>query len=127
MADLIEVKTADLAGEPLAWVVGKAEGLDVRLAPPHYGNPWRVFVRYSGEVTVRDARYDPHENWAVGGPLIHKYRVGFGLYPSEYFACIGVEDHSGTAAGRTHLLAACRAIAAAKLGDTVQVPKELCQ
>lgn len=36
MSELIEVKTADLVGEQLAWAVGKAEGLDVRLAPPGY-------------------------------------------------------------------------------------------
>ncbi len=39
MTDLIEVKTADLAGEALSWAVGKAEGLDVLIAPPIYGNP----------------------------------------------------------------------------------------
>lgn len=67
MTDLIEVKTADLVGEQLAWAVGKAEGLEVLLAPPIYGNPWRVFVRYTGEVTIRDVRYDPHENWSLAG------------------------------------------------------------
>ncbi len=125
MTDLIEVKTADLAGEALAWAVGKAEGLDVRLAPPIYGNPWRVFARYTGEVTIRDARYNPHESWAVGGPLLPKHRIGFGLYPNAYFACTGVNDDAGEASGPTHLVAACLAIVAAKLGDTVQVPKEL--
>lgn len=44
MTDLIEVHTAHLAGEPLAWAVGRAESLDVLLAPPIYGNPWRVLT-----------------------------------------------------------------------------------
>lgn len=125
MTDLTEVKTVDLVGEQLAWAVGKAEGLDVKLEPPIYGNPWRVFARYTGEVTARDVRYDPHENWALGGPLIHKHRIGFGLYPNAYFACTGLNDDAGEASGPTHLIAAGRAIVTAKLGEAVQVPKEL--
>lgn len=125
MTDLIEVKTTDLAGEALGWAVGKAEGLDVFLAPPEYGNPWRVFVRYRAKVTERTERYNPWEDWALGGLLIQKYRVGFGLYSDSFFAVTGLDDTPGDADGLTHLVAACRAIVAAKLGDTVQVPKEL--
>jgi len=127
MTDLIEVKTADLDGEALGWAVGQAEGLDVLLAPPIYGNSWRVFVRYTGEVTIREVRYNPREDWAVGGHLIQKYRVGFGLYSDSFFAVTGLDDIPGDADGPTHLIAACRAVVAAKLGDTAQVPKELCQ
>jgi len=127
MTDLIEVKTADLAGEALGWAIGKAEGLDVFLAPPEYGNPWRVFTRYRATVTERTERYNPWEDWASGGDLIEKYRVGFGLYSDSFFAVTGLNDLSGDADGSTHLIAACRAIVAARLGDTVQVPKELCQ
>lgn len=125
MTDLIEVKTADLTGEALAWAVGKAEGQEVLLAPPIYGNPWRVFVRYTGEVTIREVRYNPWEDWAIGGPLIQKYRVGFGLYSDSFFAVSGLDDTPGDADGSTHLIAACRAIVDAKLGDIVQLPKEL--
>lgn len=125
MTDLIEVKTADLVGEQLAWAVAKAEGLDVHVAKPHYGVPARVFVQYRGEATERCERYNPHESWALGGRLIEKYRVGFGLYSDSFFAVTGLDDTSGDADGLTHLIASCRAIVAAKLGDTVQVPKEL--
>ena len=48
MTDLIGVKTADLVSEALGWAVGKAEGLNLELVPPQYGNPWRVFARYQG-------------------------------------------------------------------------------
>lgn len=125
MTDLIEVKTADLAGEALGWAVGKAEALDLILEPPQYGNPWRVFARYQGHATERTKRFNPWEDWALGGPLIQKYRVGFGLYSDSFFAVTGLDDLPGDADGSTHLIAACRAIAQAKLGDTVQVPKEL--
>ena len=134
MTDLIEVETADLVGEQLAWAVGKAEGLDVRLAPPGYnGIPWRVFVRYTGEVTIHDARYDPHENWAVGGSLLHKYNVDLSVERRGRIHCylcnddgVPTEFRDGMY-GETHLIAACRCIVLNKLGLIVQVPKELCQ
>ncbi|RRV76602.1 phage protein NinX family protein [Pseudomonas sp. p99-361] len=125
MTDLIEVKTADLASEALGWAVGMAEGLALHLEPPQYGNGWRVFAIYRGEATERCERYNPWEAWAVGGQLIQKYRVGFGLYSDSFFAVTGLDDIPGDADGPTHLIAASRAVVAAKLGDTVQVPKEL--
>ena len=78
MTDLIEVKTADLVGQQLAWAVAKAEGLDVHVAKPHYGAPARVFVNYRGEATERCERYSPQENWALGGPLVEKYKLDLG-------------------------------------------------
>lgn len=125
MTELIEVKVAVLAGEALGWAVGKAEGLELELVGPAYNNPWRVFARYRATVTERTERYNPWENWALGGQLIQKYRVGFGLYSDSFFAVTGLNEVPGDADGSTHLIAACRAIVAAKLGDTVQVPKEL--
>lgn len=125
MTNLIEVKTADLAGEALGWVVGMAEGLTLYLDTPIYGNGWRVFVIHQAEATKHYERYTPWESWGLGGPLIQKYRVGFGLYSDSFFAVTGLDDVPGDADGSTHLIAACRAIVAARLGDTVQVPKEL--
>lgn len=130
MTDLIKVKTADLVGEQLGWAVGKAEGLDVLLAPPIYGNPWRVFVRYTGEVTIREVRYNPWDDWALGGPLIEKHCRGFGVVQdgsnSRYRAfAYEPAGFSRLAGGPTILVAGCRAIVALHLGDTVKVPKEL--
>lgn len=125
MTDLIEVKTADLFGEALGWAVRKAEGLDLFLAPPEYGNPWRVFARYQGEAIQHTKRFNPWEDWPLGGTLIAKYRIGFSLYSDSFIAVTGLDDIAGDSDGLTHLIAACRAIVAAKLGDTIRVPKEL--
>jgi hypothetical protein len=128
MTDLIEVKTADLAGEALGWAVGKAEGLDVLLAPPIYGNPWRVFVRYTGEVTIREVRYNPWDDWALGGPLIEKHMVSMHCPQSTDDVWAGwviTDKGEFCQAGDSALIAACRAIVATKLSDTVQVPQEL--
>lgn len=137
MTDLIEVKTADLAGEALGWAVGKAEALDLILEPPQYGNPWRVFARYQGHATERTKRFNPWEEWALGGPLIDKHHVqtsfngsGFSRSPTGEYWCAYVCKPTGqhelpSGGGPNALTAACRAIAQAKLGDNVQVPKEL--
>lgn len=127
--NVFEVKTADLVGEQLAWAVGKAEGLDVRLAPPGYnGVPWRVFVRYTGEVIVHDARFDPHEDWAVGGPLLDKHHGSaqhfHGLAEDACYSG-GPSGADAWSYGPTALVAFCRGLVHYKLGDTVQVPKEL--
>ncbi len=138
MTDLIEVKTADLSGEALGWAVGKAEGLDVFLEPPGYnGVPWRVFARYRGEAIEHTKRFNPWEDWAVGGPLIEKYQVA--LVPEAHDGMEGTERserwfadvyYSGgeqytTEHCDTALIAACQAIVATEFGDTVQVPKDL--
>lgn len=139
MTDLIEVKTADLAGEALGWAVGKAEDLDLILEPPQYGNPWRVFARYQGHATERTKRYNPWEDWALGGPLIDKHHVqtsfngsGFNRSPTGEYWCAYACADSGqerypSGGGYSALTAVCMAIAQAKLGETVQVPKELMQ
>ena len=130
MTDLIEVKTSDLVGEQLAWAVATAEGLDVQLGPPQYGNPWRVFVRRAGEATTRVERYNPQEDWSLGGPLIdeHQALIGTHQIPGLTDKASARLHYNGKAcwqSGSTALIAMCRTVVAAKLGDTVQVPKEL--
>lgn len=140
MTDLIEVKTADLAGEALGWAVGKAEGLDVYLEPPGYNAvPWRVFARYQGQAIEHAKRFNPWEDWALGGPLTVKYQVS--LIPEAHEVHEGAEmserwrasvyyragEHYGTDYCDAALIAACQAVVATEFGDTVQVPKELCQ
>lgn len=111
--NMIEVKTAELSGPALDWAVAKAECFDVEIPARDV-----VWSKYGG-------CYSPSINWEQGGALVHEYRIAFALYPDLYFAALGHNEFSGTAMGETHLIAACRAIVAAKLGETVQVPAEL--
>ncbi|MBA6132712.1 MULTISPECIES: phage protein NinX family protein [Pseudomonas] len=122
MTDLIEVKTAELACESLGWAVGMAEGLALHLEPPQYGNGWRVFAIYRGEATERCERYNPWEAWALAGLLLDKHCISLIYAFEEYKALIGM---TGSGYHPSSTIAVCRAIVAAKLGDTVQVPKEL--
>lgn len=132
MSDLIEVKTADLQGWQLAWAVAVAEELDPYLVGPHYGNPWRVFRIQHGEALKWERLYNPHEDWALGGPLIEKYAAMVRGFPNQMYetlaiARVRIDGALAWRSGQTPLIALCRAIISAKLGDTVQVPKELCQ
>ncbi|CAH0646709.1 MULTISPECIES: DUF2591 domain-containing protein [Pseudomonas] len=128
MTDLIEVKAADLVGEALGWAVGMAEGLELELEPPHYNTSWRVFARHRYTVTEQAKRFNPWEDWAVGGPLLQKHNVSLHCPQKDwdYWAAWITENGKDVAQGADFPLpAACRAIVAHKLGDTVQVPKEL--
>jgi len=133
MTDLIEVKTADLAGEPLNWSVAIAMGLNPSVVPAQYGVPARVFIQQEG---MFPERYKPCVDWAQGGPLIEKHHIqtsfngkGFRTTSGEYW-CAYVCSDTGkeqfpSGGGGTPLIAACRAIVAAKFVDSVQMPKEL--
>lgn len=130
MTGLIEVKTADLVGGALGWAVGTAEGLDLLMALPEYGNPWRVFARYQGQAIEHTKRFNPWEDWALGGELIEKHAAMVRGFPNQMYQTLAIARVriSGVLAwrfGQTPLIALCRAIAGTKLGDTIQVPKEL--
>lgn len=148
MTALIEVKVADLAGEPLNWAVGIAEELNMYVAPTVNGVPARAFVnRLRGE-TVYGQRYDPVNDWATGGPLIHKYKVlltpptdlvhrNFGPFdPRNGWDESGLWGSTIFGKERKHrrtafhhpdspLIVVCRAIVQFELGETVSVPAEL--
>lgn len=114
MSQFVEVKTADLVGPALDWAVGVAEG-----------NPMRVPV---SDVVWSDwhGSYAPSINWTQGGPLRDKHRVDITEGDHDVSASILTEScECVDASGPTALIALCRAIVAAKLGDVVQVPAEL--
>ena len=131
MTDLIEVKTADLTGAALDWVVAQVEAVPVAIAAPHYGTDWRVYKPDFG------GKYSPSTDWAIGGPLIARFQVA--LIPEVHDGMEGTEmserwyadvyydggEQYTTEHCDTVLIAACRAIVATKFGDSVQVPKEL--
>jgi hypothetical protein len=117
MTELIDVHTPTLNGAALDWAVAQVEGVEVAIAEPHYGTDWRVYQPESG------GKYSPSTDWAVTGPLLDKYHVSLIYAFEEYEALIGM---AGSGYHSSATVAVCRAIvAAAALGDTVQVPKEL--
>ena len=133
--EMVEVKTAELIGPALDWAVAEAESIQRFVM----GNDWPgnsavddaadrdrvVICNLIGRLVVARGgwsdEWKPSASWAQGGPLIDKHRMSFwGGENYVYAVCAGGEGY-----GPTHLVAACRAIVAAKLGDIVQIPAEL--
>ena len=129
--DFVEVKTQDLSGAALDWAVLFAncgDGPDWRLIDGELFLIGLVDVRVGMDGIGQQETIDPFQpstRWKDGGPLIEKFKIGFGVYSDAFFAVVGLNEMSGAENGSTHLIAACRAIVAANLGDTVRVPKEL--
>jgi len=126
MAGSVKIKTQDLSGVALDWAVAKAEGLDFEPYFARYRKCWEMHVVRCGYNPERKVYvFEPSADWGQGGRLIEKYRIGFGIYESSLLAVTGHNDFAGSEHGETHLIAACRAIVAARLGDDVDVPEVL--
>lgn len=131
MTDFVEVKTSELTGGGLNWAVAKAEGYEPMLFP-HSRNEYGV-VASLGSVEEGNFTFKPCvycTDWSQGGPLIEKYHMNFCCeHPETIGAALcdenGMYIDDRMMFGKTHLIAACRAIVASVLGDTASVPKEL--
>ena len=124
MTGMTEVKVADLVGPALDWAVAQAEGLPALLYPC---DPPYVYIDLPGRGC---GPYHPSHNWSQGGPLIEMYQLDFSVeHPQTIGAALcdenGMYIDDRIMFGETHLIAACRAIAAVKLGTTVSIPVEL--
>jgi len=118
------IKTSELEGAALDWAVANAVKPDsmARLTPRNY--KW-----FCIDTAEEHKIWSPSTNWSQGGPLIESHDVscsrvdkiitkgGNALYwmASCPSGCKGL--------GPTPLIAACRAIVAAKLGEEVDVPE----
>ena len=122
----MKIKTSELTGAALDWAVAKCEGMSDDMLNDFDEGDWI----YSGS-----RRYST--NWAQGGPIIERYGVNlsqeFGgsegsfAIPTGWMARIyklgGPINPTGYR-GPTPLIAAMRCFAS-KLGDEVELPKEL--
>ena len=136
---MIEVKTAELSGPALDWAVARANGFAVQVRPyAEFCNAstghkvkvryHRVWYEFDGDLE----EYSPSADWSQGGPLIEKYAVKIEHFPGETIASkanarIAMHSTAYWQSGPTPLVALCRAIVAANLGDAVSVPEELVQ
>lgn len=133
----MKVKTAELTGQALDWAVAKVLGWHMIPVPPDYDgdNPGEVIappIIKPGEWIFPPKGRIPagyflercSSDWMHGGPLIDMYKVE--VFFSGDTAFCKLSGLAGAAGfGRTPLIAACRAIVSAKLGDEVEVPAEL--
>lgn len=117
MTQMIEVKTADLVGRALDWAVAGGAS-----DTPYWARMFQICVLTGKTHGGIDFKYAPSECWSQGGLLIDKHLLSLKMTGTETWAAI-VEGCNGI--DPTPLIAACRAIVAAKLGDVVSVPAEL--
>jgi len=119
MTEFVEVKAQDLSGPALDWAVAQVEGVKVTVNGEFSE---KVFI--GSKSGLIKGLYRPSTDWVLGGPLIDKFeveilRAGSVIHAKRY----GMTNSAGD--GETALIAACRAIVASSLGDTVSVPKEI--
>jgi len=102
------MKTNELTGAALDWAVAKCEVGD---AAEQAGDWWK-----------------PSTNWAQGGPIIEREGICLYFNPEDANAFEWhAEDrsHAFYLEGPTPLIAAMRCYVASKLGEEVDIPKEL--
>jgi len=104
------IKTSELTGAALDWAVAKCEGID-------YG---KDDVRFRGAYARKYST-----DWAQAGSIIEREKIG--LFFDRACGNRWRADHitAPYQIAQTPLIAAMRCYVASKLGDTVEIPKEL--
>lgn len=136
MNDLIEVRVSNLVGAALDWAVASAECGGVLVYPEGGQFPPAGSVSLNDDdltLWLNDGErgeesWSPSTDWGQGGLLIDKYHGTTqhipGL-PADLCYAGGPAGSGVWCYGPTALIAFCRGLVHYKLGDTVQVPKEL--
>lgn len=111
------MKAANLSGAALDWAVAKCENKNFELV--------ESFLDYYDEGGMHYA-----DDWSQGGPIIEREGIGldqYSDYPRWEAFTPAPEQASGytTGKGPTPLIAAMRCYVASKLGDEVEIPREL--
>jgi hypothetical protein len=124
------MKTSELIGPALDWAVAKCEP---------YGKEFGVSLRFNKPFDWGDREFLEYStNWAQGGPIIEREKITL-LFHDGYitndektwYACLnfnydGMEvQQQFSQQGETPLIAAMRCYVTSKLGDDVNIPKEL--
>jgi len=123
------MKTSELTGDALNWAVAKCEGYVVT------SDGISTLLKRGGELLVlgpgsSPLNYSPQTNWAQGGPIIERERISIHhLQSGNYWLAqpqttIKNVKPKGVY-GPTPLIATMRYFVASKLGDEIEIPKEL--
>lgn len=130
----MKVKTSELVGAPLHWAVAKSQDRLWYNTDGEFGaaTGWLCNVaENSPALWVRLRDFLPSTDWAQGGPLVEKHLIkltpllkNFGDLVT-WEAVIATAEAVVMSRGQTPLIAAMRAIVAAELGATVDVPDEI--
>lgn len=113
------MKTSELQGIALDWAVAKCAGREL-----HRSRSGRWMTARYGEFNPRHGApwYSPSTDWRQGGPIIERERIELEHDGFAWWARITADEDFH---GPTPLIAAMRCFVASKLGDEIEVPKEL--
>lgn len=110
------MKTSDLIGPALDWAVAKCDG-----------EKYRAMREYDG---IDAGDYPAHRystDWSQGGPIIERESICIEYIVNEenevWIAFL--DDEKPIYTGATPLIAAMRCYVASKLGEDIDLPKEL--
>lgn len=117
-----KVKVLELTGSALDWAVMKCE---------HPNNGVEFFKKLRNEHILfggKTGRFRYSERWDQGGPIIEREGISivfrdWAFVLSAWSARISHKDI--TTEGETPLISAMRCYVKSKLGDEVEIPKEL--
>jgi hypothetical protein len=108
------MKTSKLTGLALDWAVAKCMGLT------DYESPALFIYRPD---------WTPSTDWTQGGPIIEREKLCIDVGHDGVWLAFSRQNYEDDArymhSGTTPLLAAMRCYVASKLGDEVEIPKEL--
>ena len=122
----MKIKTADLIGPALDWMVAVMEGLTEE-------NGWTTIEIF--KAARAGGLYWYSTDWGQGGPIIEREELGLRRNAPcsqgrewEASPSITAKGAGGKwGYGPTPLIAAMRCYCCAKLGEYVDIPEELCQ
>ena len=120
----MKTKTSELIGAALDWTVAKCEGVKVIFS----GTGFLIYSDKSIPTGPLGRIYQPSAAWAQGGPIIERERIDIKWDRVVWVASSRwIQDKERVYEyGPTPLHSAMRCYVASKLGDTVEVPEELC-
>lgn len=115
--DTVTAKTSELVGPSLDWAVAKCGDVSVEYINDGITKCLLMTRPLCG-------KYSPSTAWAKGGPIIEREIES--LYEHKPLECWAAKSKQGDLRyGPTPLIAAMRCYVASKLGDAIQIPKEL--
>ncbi|MGN6389605.1 MAG: phage protein NinX family protein [Burkholderiaceae bacterium] len=120
----------DLSGALLDYWVGRAEKLDVFLCQPQPEGGLESAVAIH-ETGIGGQSFAPSKNWAQGGPIIERERIGISPLPAEataagddsgggWQASLADAPYPAVARGASILEAAMRLRVAAAFGPSIE-------
>ena len=105
------MKTSELTGAALDWMVAKCEG--------YIDNPESWMYQAKSTDLIRTT-FHPSKYWAQGGPIIERETIAI-----DFDGCLWcASDNTNPLAnyGGTALIAAMRCYVASKMGDEIEIP-----